>query len=135
MTAPDESRHARLKGRQALRAVRVVTVGTGVAMVLYAITAAFFSDPAIAPPALFVLPVLVPASAAVLFWRPAYRVPECLWLTGMSGFLLGFLGFGWGSRVAPALGLFTVLVVLLAPRDGGASVNAEAQLDDLDATS
>lgn len=129
MTSRSERRQARLRGRQALWAVRLVTVGTFVAMVLYGVTAAVLDDPPVAPPALFVLPVLVPAAAAALFWRPACRVPECRWLTGASAFFLGLLGLGWGSRVAPALGLLTLLVLALAPRDDSARRDAASQLD------
>jgi hypothetical protein len=64
--------------------------------------------------AAFVAPV-----ALAVYWRPAYRIPNCLFLTGACAVLLGLGGAVWGSTVAPVIGGATVLALCFAPRDGG----------------
>jgi len=117
----DGSPATRRRGRQMLTAVRVVTVGMVVLMVLWMLSGAF-ADPPPMPPALWIAAVSVAPLALAVFWRPAYRVPNCLWLTGLSAWFLGLGGAGWGSVVAPVIGGATIVALFFVPRDGGRQV-------------
>src|SRR3712207_7430759 len=47
---------------------------------------------------------LVAPVALAVYWRPAHRVPNCLFHTGVAAVLLGIGGLGWGSVAAPGIG-------------------------------
>lgn len=116
--AGTSSRQARRRGIQSLQAVTVVTVSTFLLMAIWAVVAIFVDLPAM-PPLIWEVAVLVAPIALAVFWRPAYRVPNCLWLTFCSAFFLGLGGALWGSWIAPAIGGATILAMLFVPRDGG----------------
>jgi hypothetical protein len=112
-------RQARRRGRQAMRALQVVTVGTFLVWGSWMCLGLFSDDPPVMPAIIWELAVLVAPAALAVYWRPAYRVPNCLWLTFCSATLLGMGGAGWGSWFAPVIAGATVLALLFAPRDGG----------------
>jgi hypothetical protein len=99
-----------------LRAVRIVTVGMFALLVPWYALGFVLDDPPVVPPALWVAAVLIAPAALAVYWRPAYRVPDGLFLTAMSAVLLGMGGAGWGSRVAPAIGALTLLAMVFVPR-------------------
>ena len=107
---------ARLRGQQMLLALRIVTPGMYGLWIVFGIFGAFGLGEGI-PPWLWEAAVLVAPIALAVYWRPAYRVPDCLWLTFLSALLLGAGGAGWGSRVAPAIGGATLVAMLFVPRD------------------
>ena len=114
------ARQVRHRGEQMMAVLRAVTVGTLTAFVAYVIVAAvFLTDPAPPPTWAWAVAVLVAPAALAVYWRPAYRVGRCFFLTGVTAFFLGFLGAGWGSLAAPIIGGATILAMLFAPRDGG----------------
>jgi hypothetical protein len=100
-------------------AVRWVTIGTLGTLALYAVAAIPLDDPPPPPTWAWAIPVLVAPAALAVYWRPAYRVESCFFLTGVCAFFLGFIGFGWGSLAAPIIGGATIIAMLFAPRDGG----------------
>lgn len=122
---------ARERGRTALLLVRLTTVGAFGLLALYAVAAVFVDGglPAGPPAVAFTLATLVPLYAAVVFRRPAARVPECVWLTCASAVLLGAMGLGFGSFVAPVLGAVALVVVLTRPRGDDRAVSP-VQHDD-----
>lgn len=131
MTRGSSTKAARRRGYQVLTAVRVTTVGAFVLMVLYGIAALPVDGklPGVVPAVGFTLCALVPAFAAAVYWRPAYRVPECVWLTSMSAVSLGLMGTAFGSYVATVLGGAALIALLARPRDGGTATRP-AQWDD-----
>ena len=112
-------RQARRRGRQAMVALRTVTVGVFAALAIYAVVAIFLTDPPPPPPWVWSVAVLVAPAVLAVYWRPAYRVPNCLFLTGASAFMIGLVGAGFGSLVAPVVGGLTLLALFFVPRDGG----------------
>lgn len=105
------------RGRQAMLALQIVTVGTFTLLVPWGALYFVLDHPPAVPTALWVAAVLVAPAALAVYWRPAYRVPNSLHLTGMSALLLGMGGANWGSRVAPAIGALTLLAMIFVPRD------------------
>lgn len=100
--------------------LRTVTAGMFVLQAVWAIGLGFRAEGAPnMPAALWVAAVLVAPVALAVYWRPSYRVPNCLFLTGASALLLGLVGAGWGSVAAPVIGGLTLVALLFAPRDGG----------------
>jgi hypothetical protein len=119
------TRHTRRVGRQARTVLGVITCGVFVGLALYAVTAAVmsigFSHDGLPPPPpwLFSLASFAPPAALAVYWRPAYRVPQCLFVTGACAFWVGFVGAGFGSVVAPVVGGLTIVATVFAPKDGG----------------
>jgi len=107
---------AQRRGQQMLLALRIVAPGMYCLLVPLGILGAFEIIDTV-PSWLWEVAVLVAPIALAVYWRPAYRVPDCLWLTFLSAVLLGAGGFGWGSRVAPAIGGATLVAMLFIPRD------------------
>ena len=130
-TSKQSAEHAQRLGRRTRTALALATCGTFVSMALYMVVVAFvtISEGVVGslsapPPWLFALPAFVPAGALVVYWRPAYRGPDSLFLTRACAFMLGLLGGGWGSIVAPVLGVLTIVGSFLAPRDRNRSDGA-----------
>lgn len=131
MSRSPAAKAARRRGQQVLTAVRVTSVGAVALMAVYALAAVPVDGglPSWPPAVAFTLAALVPAVAAVVYRRPAYRVPECVWLTSASAVGLGVMGLAFGSYVAPVLGGVALLALLTRPADGG-TVTRPAQWDD-----
>ena len=111
---------ARRRGRQTRNALGVVTCGMLAFQALWAVALGFREQGAPNIPAWpWAVAVFVAPVALAVYWRPAYRVPNCFFLTGVSAVLLGLGGLLWGSVLAPAVGGATVLALCFAPRDGG----------------
>ncbi len=102
-----------------MRALQVVTIGMFVLLALWMCTGLFVDDVPRMPSVLWVVAVLVAPAALLVYWRPAHRVPECLFLTGASAFFLGLGGAAWGSWATPLIGGVTIVGWLVAPGDGG----------------
>ena len=108
-------------GWRMLLALRIVTIGMFAALAVWGCIAVLVDLPAL-PTWPWEVAVLVAPVALVVYWRPERRWPDpesSLFLTGVSGFLLGLAGAGWGSWLAPAIGGATVLATFLAPKAGG----------------
>ena len=114
---PDSSERTRRPGDRAMLVLKVVTIGTFVAIPLYIPVTLLLDDPPAPPTILFTLASLVPPAVLAVCWRPSRRPPDSRWFIFAAGFLLGFLGFGWGSAVAPVAGGLTMLGSILAPKD------------------
>jgi hypothetical protein len=114
------TRRTRRRGQQMKVALGVVAGGMAVFQAVWMVALGFREQGAPNIPAwpwsvaVFIAPV-----ALAVFWRPAYRIPNCLFLTGACAVVLGFFGAVWGSTVAPVVAGATVLGLFLAPRDGG----------------
>jgi hypothetical protein len=106
-------------GERTLRALQVVTIGMFVLLAMWMCSGIFVDDVPRMPSLLWVVAVLVAPAALVVYWRPAHRVPECLFLTGASALFLSLGGAAWGSWVAPVIGGVTIVGLLVAPRDPG----------------
>jgi hypothetical protein len=114
------TRRARRRGAQTRTALGVVTGGMVTLQAVWAVALGFRDEGAPNIPAWpWSVAVLVAPLALAVYWRPAYRIPNCFFLTGASAAVLGFFGAVWGSTVAPVVAGATVLALLLAPRDGG----------------
>lgn len=120
--APTPAQRTGLRVRTVLR---VVAPGVFVLLALLAVLGALDVVAGV-PPQLFAVTVLVAPTALAVYWRPAYRVPEGLLLTGLSALTLGVAGAGWGSVVAPAVGAATLVGLLLVPRGPAAPAAASA---------
>ena len=113
------TREARRRGRLMWRALVAVTIGMFTLRVVWAVFAAFSDDPQNMPGWLWALAALVGPAALAVYWRPAYRVPQCLFHTGFASLVLGMGGAGWGSIAAPVISGATILGLCFVPRDGG----------------
>lgn len=116
MSSLPAAAQAQRRGQRMLLALRIVTPGMYLLLVPLGILGAFEVIDTV-PTWLWEAAVLVAPIALAVYWRPAYRVPDCLWLTFLSALLLGAGGAGWGSRVAPAIGGATLVAMLFVPRD------------------
>lgn len=113
-------RQARRRGEQMRILLGIVTGGMFCFQALWMGILGFREQGAPNIPAWpWTIAVFVAPLALAVWWRPAYRVANCFFLTCVSAVLLGFFGAVWGSLVAPVVGGATVLALLLAPRDGG----------------
>jgi hypothetical protein len=112
----DSTDAARRRGRLAFRVLKWVTIGVFVALPVYAIVSGFLDDPPPPPPLVFSLAALVPPAVLAVFWRPVHRTEESLFLTGASAFLIGLVGAGFGSVVAPVVGGLTIVALFFAPK-------------------
>ena len=117
--ATRSSTEARRRGRQAMIALRTVAIGVFAALAIYAVVAIFLPDPPPPPPWVWSVAVLVAPAVLAVWWRPTYRVPNCLFLTGATAFMIGLVGAGFGSLVAPVVGGLTLVALFFAPRGGG----------------
>jgi len=99
--------------------LRTVTVGTFAALALYAVVAGFMRGAPVPPTWAWAVAESAAPAALAVYWRPAYRVPDCFFLTGASAFFIGLVAFSFGAVVAPVMGLLTLLAMPFAPRDGG----------------
>lgn len=115
VTAADPAVRAQQIGLRTRLLLRVVTPGVFIVQVVLFVLGAFGALDSI-PAEMYEVAVLVAPLALAVYWRPAFRVPEGLLLTGLSALLLGVAGAGWGSRMAPAVGAATLLGLLLVPR-------------------
>lgn len=107
------------RGRRAVLVLRVVTIGTVGAMLLWVIPAIFAEEPANMPTWIWVLAVLVAPAALFIAWDPAARVDDLVWTTFCAACVLGFFGFYWGSHAAPAIGLGTIIAMAFMPKPRG----------------
>ena len=117
MTRPASRSSARQRGRQAMAVLRAVMIAVFVSLAVYAVVAIFLTDPPPPPAWAWSVAVLVAPAVLAVYWRPAYRVPNCLFLTGASAFMLGVVGAGFGSVVAPVVGGLTIVALFFAPKD------------------
>lgn len=102
-------------GLRVLLLLRIVAPSVFCLLPVLAVLAAFGLVDTV-PPLLFEVTVLVAPVALAVYWRPAFRVPDGLWLTGLSALFLGMGGAGWGSVFAPVVGAATLLAMLVRPR-------------------
>ena len=123
MSRQVSARVARRRGRLMWRVVVGVTIGMLVLRLLW-LLAALVVDSVPMPGWLWAVAALVGPVAVAVYWRPAYRVPTCLFSTGFAAVMLGIGGLGWGSVAAPVIAGATLLGLLAVPRDGGAEAGS-----------
>ena len=109
---------ARRRGRVMQRVLMFGAAGMLGLQAVWAAVAAFVDDPVNIPAALWAVAALVGPVAVAVYWRPAYRVPNCLFQTGAATFALGLSGVGWGSVVAPVIAGLTIVGLIVIPKDG-----------------
>jgi hypothetical protein len=114
-----------------MRAVKWINIGTFATLAVYMVAAIPLDDPPPPPTWVWAVPALVAPAALAVYWRPAYRVESCFFRTGVCAFLVGYVGFGWGSLAAPVISGATIIAMFFAPRDGGWRERwGRAQADD-----